>query len=327
MKKITIISLLIILILVSGLGSISSMAKITRIKFIGSSPGGTWYMVMNGVAEVIRKSMPDVLITVSPGEGATNPIVVANKEAELGLTHNVEGYAAMKGTDPFDKPLPNLRGICTIYGSTYQFVVRKDTGLKSVQDFIDKKYPLKFSVQAPGSGNESTNSRYFKEYGISYEDVESWGGKIYFKEMSESSSMLRDGLIDGFGLQTLHPSSAVTSIAHDVDLELLPLDPEVLKAMNENYELGLATIPAGTYSFLKEDYPTTITSTILVTYEEVSEELVYNITKAIHENLDYMRKIHVSLSNMSLESMSTDTGAPLHEGAKRYYEEQGIKFD
>jgi TRAP transporter TAXI family solute receptor len=327
MKRIILISLLVMLLLISALGTFSSMAKITQIKFVGSSPGGSWYMVMTGVAEVIKKSIPNVLITVAPGEGATNPIVVGNKEAELGLTHNVTSVAIVKGLSPFEKAMPNIRTICAVYGSTYQFIVREDTGLKSVQDIVDKKYPLKLSVSDPGSGDELVNGRYFEEYGMSFKDIDSWGGKIHYKNYSESSSMIKDRLIDGFAIQTLHPSASVTAIEVDVDLTMLTLAPEVIKALNEKYGYGITVIPAGTYSFLKEDYPTTITSTVIVTHADVPEELIYNITKAIAENLDYMRNVHVALKGMTLQSMMTGTGAPLHDGAKRYYEEQGLKVD
>lgn len=329
MKKILLISLLVMLLLISGLGTFSSMAKITQLKFVGSSPGGSWYMVMTGVAEVIKRSIPDVLITVAPGEGATNPVIVGSKQAELGLTHNVTAAAITKGTAPYEGigALPSVRAICAVYGSTYQFIIREDTGLKSVQDIIDKKYPLKLSVSDPGSGDELVTSRYFKEYGISYKDIESWGGKIHYKNYSESTNMLKDRLIDGLSIQTLHPTASVTSIEQDVDLTMLTLDSKVIKALNEKYGYGITTIPAGTYSFLKEDYPTTISSTVLVTHEDVPEELVYQITKAIAENLDYMRNVHVALKGMTLESMKTGTGAPLHDGARRYYEEQGLVCD
>ena len=325
MKKILLISLLVMLLLISALGTFSSMAQ-TQIKFVGSSPGGSWYMVMTGVAEVIKRSIPDVMITVAPGEGATNPVIVGSKQAELGLTHNVTAASIVKGLAPYEGigALPDVRTICAVYGSTYQFIVREDTGLKSVQDIIDNKYGMKLSVSDPGSGDELASSRYFEEYGISYNDIESWGGKIHYKNYSESSSMIKDRLIDGFAIQTLHPSASVTAIEQDIDLTMLTLAPEVLKALNEKYGYGLTTIPAGTYSFLKEDYPTTITSTVIVTHVDVPEELVYNITKAIAENLEYMRNVHVALKGMTVKSMMTGTGAPLHDGAKRYYEEQGL---
>ena len=58
---------------------------------------------------------------------------------------------------------------------------------------------------------------------------------------------------------------------------------------------------------------------------DVSEDLVYSVTKAVFENLDDFRKQHPAFANLDPKKMIVDgLSAPLHPGAVKYYKEKGL---
>lgn len=85
------------------------------------------------------------------------------------------------------------------------------------------------------------------------------------------------------------------------------------------------TIPAGTYENQKEDVDTLAIKMILMADASVDEETIYQMTKVFWENLDQLETTHAIVKQMKIENAVTElAGIPLHDGAKRYYEEMGV---
>jgi TRAP transporter TAXI family solute receptor len=53
----------------------------------------------------------------------------------------------------------------------------------------------------------------------------------------------------------------------------------------------------------------------------MSEEMAYNITKAIFENLDKLAAAHTAGKSVSLETAQEGISIPLHPGAEKYFNE------
>jgi TRAP transporter TAXI family solute receptor len=85
-------------------------------------------------------------------------------------------------------------------------------------------------------------------------------------------------------------------------------------------------VKAGTYPGQTTDIQTISQPNFLAVHPEVSEETVYLITKTIYENLPFLVSIHKATTAMSLERAIAGLPAPLHPGAAKYYQEQGLKI-
>ena len=83
-------------------------------------------------------------------------------------------------------------------------------------------------------------------------------------------------------------------------------------------------IPAGTYPGQDEDVPTLAITNILVTSSDVSDELAYQMTKLLFENLDQLKAAHAAAGAIDLETAIKNAPIPLHPGAERFYKEQGL---
>ena len=94
--------------------------------------------------------------------------------------------------------------------------------------------------------------------------------------------------------------------------------------VNANPYYAFATIPAGTYKTSSEDVTTFGVKASFVSSAKVPADVVYEVVRAVFENLDDFRKLHPAFAHLTPEMMIKDgLSAPLHEGAVRYYKEQG----
>ena len=61
----------------------------------------------------------------------------------------------------------------------------------------------------------------------------------------------------------------------------------------------------------------------MIVNKQLDEEFVYQMTKAIVEELPTIGAGHVVYANLTPEMMAQDLGIPMHPGAERYYKEIG----
>jgi len=295
-----------------------------ELTMLGGSPTGTWFMVTTGIGECINKSYPGSIVQITPGGGATNPPRIGNNEMEMGMTHNILAFAAKNGTDPFDQKYENMEAVAAFYSSAFQFVMDSGVGITSFDEIIEGKMKLRISIDKPGSSAQVLFLRMIKEYGVTLEDMETWGCKIYFKNFADSSKMLSDGLIDGFGINTLAPAPVIVESSIGRDLVLLEMNAEKVASLSEQFGYAAYTIPADTYKFTDKDVNTITATSILAVSSDVPEDKVYKVTRAIVENLDYMQDVHVALSTLTPESLTENLSVNMHKGAEKYYREAGI---
>lgn len=291
---------------------------------LGGSPTGVWFMVTTGISECVNKTYPGSVVQIIPGGGSGNPIRISQGEAESGMTHNILAYAAKSGADPYEDKLENIASIASFYSSCFQVVVDEDLGISTFDEIIENKMKIRLSIDKPGSSCQVLFLRMLEEYGVTVEEMEEWGCQIYFKNFADSSSMMSDGLVDGFGVNTLAPAPPIVETSLGKDMVLLEMNDEIVKTLHDKYGYSQYVVPAGTYDFCQVDINTAAATSILATSRDVSEEVAYKLARSIDENLDYMRNVHVALSSLTSESIVENLGVDLHPGAAKYYREQGI---
>jgi TRAP transporter TAXI family solute receptor len=94
--------------------------------------------------------------------------------------------------------------------------------------------------------------------------------------------------------------------------------------VNDTPYYAFAKIPAGTYKTTDDDVTTFGVRATFVTSENMDETVVYEVTRAVMENIDDFRKLHPAFANLDPKEMITSgLSAPLHPGAVKYYKERG----
>ena len=290
----------------------------------GGSPTGMLFLVCSGVSECVGRSYPGSSITIVPGGVAANVIRISNGEVDAGMAHSAMLFAAADGLAPYDEVLDNTATIAGLYPSTYQIIMKEELGVSSFGEIIEKKMKVRISIDQPGSSTAVAFERLLTQYGVDRMEFEAWGGSILQKNQEDSASMLRDGLIDGYAMQTLCPARSIQENEVGNELVMLAIEPDIITGMIDDFGYAPTVIGKGVYGFMISDIDTFYTSTVLTVPADASEELAYKLARSLVENLDYLRQIHIGLSDLTPLSMTQDLGAPLHPGAEKYYREIGI---
>lgn len=295
-----------------------------KLTFGGGSAGSTWSLITNGVSECVNKSYPGSNVTVVPGSSVSNVVRVNSSQLDLSLASNCVNVSASAGTAPFNEKLDNLATLASLYPSYFQLVVDKKLGVTSMDEIIDRKMKIRISADQVGSASEEAFKQMLGEYGVTYDDITSWGGEIVNKTRAESSDMLTDGLIDGFLNISLYPIPNIQEAAVNKDLVLISINPTVVDNLCKKYGYRQGAVPAHTYTFNDKDVNTFASDTVVIIPKNAPDEIGYKAARSIHQNLDYLRTVHIALKDLSPEELTQNLVLPLHKGAEKYYREAGI---
>ena len=111
------------------------------------------------------------------------------------------------------------------------------------------------------------------------------------------------------------------------EVAVLEFDDKQLAAVDRGRRLwDRVVIPAGTYPGQDRDIFSVGTPNILAVRADVDDDVVYQITKTIFEELDYLRGLHAATSQISLDTAVNNLSLPIHDGALRYFEEKGVEL-
>ena len=214
----------------------------------------------------------------------------------------------------FKAPLKKLRAIAGTYPNYTQIVANAESGIKSLEDLKGKR----ISVGAPKSGTELNARAIFKAAGLSYEDM----GKVEFLPYAESVELIKNRQLDATLQSSGLGMAAIRDLASTMKISFVSIPADVT-AKIDNAAYQAATIPAGTYDGQDADVPTVAITNILVSHEGVSDDVAYQMTKLMFDNLDRLGTAHSAAKDIKLETATKNLPIPLHPGAERYYKEVG----
>jgi len=143
---------------------------------------------------------------------------------------------------------------------------------------------------------------------------------------SEQSKALCDSKIDAYIYTVGVPNSGVAMATDGCGAKIVDFKtPVVEKMVKERPYYAWATIPQGTYKTSDKDVTTFGVMATFITSADVSEGVVYEVTRAVFENLDVFRGLHPAFKNLDPKKMiKNGLSAPLHRGAVKYYKEKGL---
>lgn len=318
-------SLLGLVLLVFATACSSEESETLNTTIVGGRVGGSWSIFTEGIAESIRREQDGALVTVEPGGIVENPLTVATNRVSYGVSYAMTAYAAYSGIEPYREPYEAIRAVSVIIPANfYQFITRDDVDFTSLEEIAEKQIPLRLAVDEKGSAGEIITRNIFKEYGITYDDIISWGGSVDYLGDSQTFELMADKRIDATGDAITVPSGSVIEATATNDLKLLGFNHEIIRSVSESLGMQAGTIEAGSYDFLDKDIQSLYTPAILITNKDVPEEEVYFITKAIYENLEYLSTVHKQFEELTLKGMVDVGKVPLHPGAERFFKEKGL---
>lgn len=284
--------------------------------------GGTYYPLGGMLAQLIsNKATIDgkkVSATAeSAGASVANAKLLGNKEVESAFVAADILDAAYNGRAQFDgTPIKNLRALGALYPETVQLVTRANSGINSIKDLKGKS----ISSGAPGSGQYQLLTDLLRVNGLTRADV-----KEDSSSFSQAVDKIKDGNLDATLITAGVPTAAVTDFALGHNLRIVPIaGPELDVLLKEQPFYTKVTLPANTYRGQTEEVPTIAVLAVWATHDGVSDDMAYQVTKALFENLPIMGQVHVQGKNISLDTAMAVGTAPIHPGALKYYKEKGV---
>lgn len=296
-------------------GGNSSSSEKTFLTIATGGSSGPYFALGGALSNLFNEKIDGVNVSVqSTGASAVNATLLGTKKAEIAFAMNDVISYAYTGEEVFkDKgKVENLRGIASLYPNFVQVVTVEGTGINEISDLKGKRV----GVGAPGSGTEVNARQILSAHGITYEDIDE-----DFLSYAESIEQLKNGAVDVAFLTSGLPNATIMDLSTTHDVKIVPIRKEPIEKLAEEYPFySSEMIPAGTYDN-EEDVETAAVMTLLVTREDLPEELVYNITKTIFENLNVLVETHSTAKKITLDTVEKGMSVPLHPGAEKYYKE------
>lgn len=299
---------------------------------ISAPPGGSWYTIMGGMAEIIKEEDPNINIKVTPGGSLENVLRVASNEAQLGFTFPLWIIQALEHSGDYaNRPKIEEGSVLILAGgfgsSPKQFVIFADLaeqyGIKTVKDLFDKKVPMKICVNKPGSSELWSLEQIFEFYGVTFEDLKSWGGKIYYGAYNSSIQLLQDKHANALIVDANPPASPILEVQLSRKLKLIPLNQDFIDYLVNEKGHDYAVIPAGTYEGQDVDIPTATMLTLLITNNKLPEDVAYSIIKIMDKNKERIKSLSPALKTFDTEISWKTLSTLLHPGAEKAYKELG----
>lgn len=312
MKK-RILSLVLAAVLV--LGAVSTASAATFLSIATGGTTGTYYPLGGDIANLFNTVLPDVKASAqATGGSADNLRLMDAGDAELGTVQNDVASFAYTGTDSFEGEVINSFSVITsLYAEYVQIVTRADSDIHSIADFKGKS----ISIGAAGSGVYTNAMHVLEAAGLTIDDIDA-----QYLSFSESADGLKNKQIDAAFICAGIPNAAITELSSTVGVRLISLsDEEVEKLVAAHPTYANLKLPAATYG-LEEDVNCIAITALLVGRNDLDEELVYQMTKALFEQEGILT--HAKAAEITLDSAFVGVGElPVHPGAARYYEEVG----
>jgi TRAP transporter TAXI family solute receptor len=297
-----------------------------KLSLASFTQGSGWHVMAQTMVKLVKTALPagSQVDALPYSGGVANPMLLDQGKADLALGFPMETGLALRGEPPYKKKIPDLRllvGNLDTYW--YVFSVREGLPITSFQDIKAKKYPLRLVVMPVGSSGEWATSRLLASYGITYNDIVAWGGKVSYVSFPTAVEMMQDGQADAFGNQCTPGHSSWMQLTNSIKVRFLPIDKAVAQDLESKYGFRPGNFPKGIFPGVDRDIPVLSFATCLITTTRLSDDLAYKITKAICTNKEVLALAYEGSKTFD-PNKAAQVSLPLHPGAEKYYRETGI---
>lgn len=295
---------------------VSAGASAQQLRLMTGPQGGSWYP-LGGTIQAIAQESLGVGIQVLPGGGVANVQGVESGAVDLGFANSISVVDAIEGRPPFEARAGNVCNVATLYPQFFQMVVLESSGIDSVEAFAGKR----LATQPVGNTAEEVIRAVLQTANLSYDDL----GAVDYVSYSDGVSLMQDGNTDIFALGTTVPASSIMDLANSADIKLVPLSEEFIDRMRElNPGYTGITIPANSYPSQDNDVRAIAYATQIIARCDLDAEVVHGLLGQLWEKRADLAAVANAINTTTLQDMAQDVGVPLHDGARQFYQEQGV---
>ncbi|WP_346795465.1 TAXI family TRAP transporter solute-binding subunit [Halomonas sp. Bachu 37] len=282
-----------------------------------ASPGGVYAIYGEGVAQVVSDVVGVPTSTRQTQGPAQNLVLLQSNQAELAMVTSGPAYEAMNGELSLmgGQKYGDLRALFVMYPTPFQMIAPVSAEVSAIKDFNGKRLGA-----GPRAG---TGGEYWTRW---LADMEI-DANLQYGGIGDQASQLADGRLDAIVTAGGIPHPSLSELENTQDVVIFGMTDEVQAEILEQNPYAVEfTIPQGTYETPQGELQTVAMWNFMTVDAGMSEELAYEITKAVLENNERMRSTHSAAKDTLAENILNNTFIPLHPGAARYYKEVGIEI-
>ena len=297
-----------------------AQAQMSRDLLIGGgSVTGVYYQVALHVCNLVNKHSDGAYNCVGrPALGSVFNINAVNRGLlDFGVAQSDRNWQAANGHADWDgKAVGALRSVFSAHPETVLLVTRADTGIASVEDLVGRAV----NIGNPGSGQRGNAEDVLRLHGIDPDsDIDAQG-----LQQNEASRALIDRKIDAFFYTVGNPAAAIEEPANSTDIRIVPINSQAIRDFIADKPYYVMTsIQPGVYKGVDEPVETYAVKATVVASDALEADVVHDVVRIVMENLDELKAAHAAFRHLDPAAMMGGLSAALHDGARRYYDEQG----
>ena len=277
---------------------------------------GTYYAVGGVMQTILNDKLTLSSLNVeSTGASVANVNMITDGKAQMAILQSDVINYAHEGTNSFEgAPEDNALWVAGIYNETVQILAKP--GINTVSDLKGKTV----CVGDVGSGTEINAWQVLSAAGLSKDDIKAVNGSF-----QDGVDQLKDGKIDAAFTVAGAPTTAIVDYATTNTLNLVSLSEDELKAIQTEYPFLIRDdLKAKTYTGQENDVTCVAIQATLVASQDLSEDVVYELLKAMFDNKDALVEGHAKFGFLDPTAASSGATVPMHPGAEKYYKEVGV---
>jgi TRAP transporter TAXI family solute receptor len=290
---------------------------------LATSPAGSLYHTQGSAMAPIVKEKGAVELRIQPFSSPNIHLPAINAgQIQFGLANIYEILIALEGGQFYQgKKNSNLRLVTITAPLRSAFFVQKDSPIKSLADFKGKRMGWAFSQQQIIM---PLIRSYFDAAGLKDSDIVPVPVPTVVRGADDFAAGKADIFFFALG------SAKVTEVDAKVGglrAIALPDTAQTRASFQKNFPPAyvLMVQPAPGLAGVATPTPVMTYDAVMVTSTEVPEDVVYKVTKALHENAEAISKSSPTLRAFAPARMAKKTDPiEYHPGAIRYYKEKGL---
>ncbi len=287
------------------------------------SKSGVYYQVGRAICRLLNAEAERYGLSCEPLSTAGSIFNLTNVRAgrlHLGVAQSDWQYHAVQGTKAFESigPDPDLRALFSVHSEPFTVVARRDSGIRKLEDLKGKRV----NIGNPGSGQRGTMEVVMQ--------AEGWGPEVFALAndlpASQQSLALCHNRVQAMVYTVGHPNASVSQAAGLCNAVIVEVkSPAIDKLVADNPFYAYTEIAGGIYSGNPDPITTFGVKATVVASAKLDASVVYSVMEAVFQDLEQFKKMHPAFGELVVDRMMKDgLSAPLHEGALRYFQEQGL---
>ncbi|MBR3545279.1 MAG: TAXI family TRAP transporter solute-binding subunit [Oscillospiraceae bacterium] len=302
------------------------VSEIRDMIFVTGPSTGPWGLAQASIVQAMEGAIDNLSITALEGGSIKNLKAIAAGDAQLGFTWTSLYGDSLTGQNAFEEtgPLEGISTICATQLNNMFIVVNADSGVRYLEDLKTTNW----NAGDIGGGLEFMIRTLFKYVGFDYDDIKASGGNVTFEPYSTAGELMKDGHIVGFAISADLRNATTMDLENSMKVDVVDMTgPAVDEFIEKNVGFSRGIMPSNTYNGQEGDRNIILSYSCLCCASSLSEDLVYEMTKAFYEARETVKDASPAFSFFCADPQNVLSGidvSTLHPGAARYWREIGV---